>query len=74
MLKFPQPPSEGGLSIILPYTQGRDTENPRNSSEAAQRAGREACTRILAPERGHGQNAAQAPTSAQNCLRFWMVD
>lgn len=46
MLKFPQPPSEGGLSIILPYTQGRDTENPRNSSEAAQRAGREACTRI----------------------------
>ena len=46
MLKFPHPPSSGGLSIILPYTQGRDTENLRNSSKTARRASREACAQI----------------------------
>ena len=46
MLKFPHPPTGGGLSIILPYTQGRDTENLRNSSKTARRASREACARI----------------------------
>ena len=75
MLKFPQPPPEAGLSIILPYTQGRGMEHLRNPSKAAQRASREACVRIQEawPEHGHGRNAAQAPAFTQNCLCFGMM-
>ena len=75
MLKFPQPPSEAGVGIIPPYTQGRGMERLRNSSKAAQQASREACVRIQEawPERGRGRNVAQAPAFTQNCLCFGMM-
>ena len=75
MLKFPQPPSEAGLGIIPPYTQGRGMERLRNSSKAAEQASREACVRIQEawPERGCGRNVAQAPAFTQNCLCFGMM-